>query len=129
MPWQFCTIRENPPARLNDPVYLREIFDYTTRRGATGKSTSSTRAYAVPLMNEKERVAAGSIAGLYVAAQSSDGVVNHGKPVRSVRSAKAYFVASAKRASLSSCIVAVTSKRFTTNGARGHDAGSRSTSR
>lgn len=34
-------------------------------------------------------------AGLYVAAQSSDSVVNHGKPVRSVRSAKAYFVASA----------------------------------
>ena len=34
-------------------------------------------------------------AGLYVAAQSSDGVVNHGKPVRSVRSAKAYFVVSA----------------------------------
>lgn len=32
--------------------------------------------------------------GLYVAAQSSDGVVNHGKPVRAVRSAKAYFVAS-----------------------------------
>jgi uncharacterized GH25 family protein len=34
-------------------------------------------------------------AGLYVAAQSSDSVVNHGKPVRSVRSAKAYFVVSA----------------------------------
>jgi uncharacterized GH25 family protein len=33
--------------------------------------------------------------GLYVAAQSSDSVVNHGKPVRSVRSAKAYFVVSA----------------------------------
>src|SRR4029079_7955343 len=33
-------------------------------------------------------------AGLYVAAQSSDSVVNHGRPVRSVRSAKAYFVAS-----------------------------------
>ena len=33
-------------------------------------------------------------AGLYVAAQSSDSVVNHGKPVRSVRSAKTYFVAS-----------------------------------
>ncbi|HVL12753.1 MAG TPA: DUF4198 domain-containing protein, partial [Gemmata sp.] len=32
--------------------------------------------------------------GLYVAAQSSDRVVNHGKPVRSVRSAKAYFVVS-----------------------------------
>lgn len=32
--------------------------------------------------------------GLYVAAQSSDGIVNHGKPVRSVRSAKAYFLAS-----------------------------------
>jgi uncharacterized GH25 family protein len=32
--------------------------------------------------------------GLYVAAQTSDGVVNHGKPVRSVRSAKAYFLAS-----------------------------------
>ena len=33
-------------------------------------------------------------AGLYCAAQSSDAVVNHGKPVRSVRSAKAYFLAS-----------------------------------
>ncbi len=33
-------------------------------------------------------------AGLYVAAQTSDSIVNHGKPVRSVRSAKAYFVAS-----------------------------------
>jgi uncharacterized GH25 family protein len=33
-------------------------------------------------------------AGLYCAAQASDGVVNHGKPVRSVRSAKAYFLAS-----------------------------------
>ena len=33
-------------------------------------------------------------AGLYVAAQSSDSVVNHGKPVRSVRSAKTYFVVS-----------------------------------
>ena len=33
-------------------------------------------------------------AGLYVAAQSSDAVVNHGKPVRSVRSAKTYFVVS-----------------------------------
>jgi uncharacterized GH25 family protein len=32
--------------------------------------------------------------GLYVAAQSSDRVVNHGKPVRSVRSAKTYFVVS-----------------------------------
>lgn len=32
--------------------------------------------------------------GLYVAAQSADSVVNHGRPVRSVRSAKAYFVAS-----------------------------------
>ncbi len=32
--------------------------------------------------------------GLYVAYQSSDGVVNHGKPVRSVRSAKTYFVVS-----------------------------------
>jgi uncharacterized GH25 family protein len=34
-------------------------------------------------------------AGLYVASQSSDSVVNHGKPVRMVRSAKAYFIASA----------------------------------
>jgi uncharacterized GH25 family protein len=33
-------------------------------------------------------------AGLYVAAQTADAVVNHGKPVRSVRSAKAYFVVS-----------------------------------
>jgi uncharacterized GH25 family protein len=33
-------------------------------------------------------------AGLYVAVQSSDAVVNHGKPIRSVRSAKTYFVAS-----------------------------------
>jgi uncharacterized GH25 family protein len=33
-------------------------------------------------------------AGVYCAAQSSDGIVNHGKPVRSVRSAKAYFLAS-----------------------------------
>lgn len=33
-------------------------------------------------------------AGLYVAAQSSDGVVNHGKPVRAVRSAKVFFLAS-----------------------------------
>jgi uncharacterized GH25 family protein len=33
-------------------------------------------------------------AGLYVAAQTSDSVVNHGSPVRSVRSAKAYFLAS-----------------------------------
>ncbi|VTR92601.1 Uncharacterized protein OS=Blastopirellula marina DSM 3645 GN=DSM3645_18426 PE=4 SV=1: DUF4198 [Gemmata massiliana] len=33
-------------------------------------------------------------AGLYVAAQSSDTVVNHGKPVRAVRSAKTYFVVS-----------------------------------
>ena len=32
--------------------------------------------------------------GLYVAAQAADGVVNHGRPVRSVRSAKAYFVVS-----------------------------------
>jgi len=32
--------------------------------------------------------------GLYVAAQSSDSIVNHGKMVRSVRSAKAYFLAS-----------------------------------
>jgi uncharacterized GH25 family protein len=31
-------------------------------------------------------------AGLYTAAQSSDAVVNHGKPVRSIRSAKTYFV-------------------------------------
>ena len=33
-------------------------------------------------------------AGLYVASQSSDSVVNHGQPVRSVRSAKSYFVVS-----------------------------------
>lgn len=32
--------------------------------------------------------------GLYVAAHTQDKVVNHGKPVRSVRSAKAYFLAS-----------------------------------
>jgi uncharacterized GH25 family protein len=32
--------------------------------------------------------------GLYVATQTSDSVVNHGKLVRSVRSAKAYFLAS-----------------------------------
>jgi uncharacterized GH25 family protein len=32
--------------------------------------------------------------GLYVAAQTSDSIVHHGKPVRSVRSAKAYFLAS-----------------------------------
>jgi uncharacterized GH25 family protein len=32
--------------------------------------------------------------GLYVAAQNSDGIVNHGQLVRSVRSAKAYFLAS-----------------------------------
>jgi len=32
--------------------------------------------------------------GLYVAAQSSDKVVNHGKPVRSIRSAKTYFLVS-----------------------------------
>jgi uncharacterized GH25 family protein len=32
--------------------------------------------------------------GLYLAAQRSDGVVNHGKPVRSVRSAKTYFLVS-----------------------------------
>ncbi len=32
--------------------------------------------------------------GLYVAFQTSDSVVNHGKPVRSFRSAKAYFLAS-----------------------------------
>ncbi len=31
--------------------------------------------------------------GLYVASQSSDSIVNHGKLVRSVRSAKAYFLA------------------------------------
>src|SRR6185436_4135622 len=35
-----------------------------------------------------------AVAGLYCAAQSSDGVVNHGKMVRSVRSAKVYFLAS-----------------------------------
>lgn len=33
-------------------------------------------------------------AGLYVVAHTSDKVVNHGKPVRSYRSAKAYFFAS-----------------------------------
>jgi uncharacterized GH25 family protein len=33
-------------------------------------------------------------AGLYAAVQSSDSVVNHGKPLRSVRSAKTYFVVS-----------------------------------
>jgi uncharacterized GH25 family protein len=33
-------------------------------------------------------------AGLYAAAQSSDSVVSHGRPVRSVRSAKTYFAAS-----------------------------------
>jgi uncharacterized GH25 family protein len=32
-------------------------------------------------------------AGLYVASQTSDSIVNHGKLVRSVRSAKAYFLA------------------------------------
>jgi uncharacterized GH25 family protein len=32
--------------------------------------------------------------GLYVVAHTQDKVVNHGKPVRSVRSAKAYFLAS-----------------------------------
>ncbi|MFO0801852.1 MAG: DUF4198 domain-containing protein [Gemmataceae bacterium] len=32
--------------------------------------------------------------GLYIASQSSDSIVNHGKQVRSVRSAKAYFLAS-----------------------------------
>jgi uncharacterized GH25 family protein len=32
--------------------------------------------------------------GLYVASQTSDSIVNHGKLVRSVRSAKAYFLAS-----------------------------------
>jgi uncharacterized GH25 family protein len=32
--------------------------------------------------------------GLYVAAQTGDDVVNHGKPVRAVRSAKTYFVVS-----------------------------------
>jgi uncharacterized GH25 family protein len=32
--------------------------------------------------------------GLYVIAHTADRVVNHGKPVRSVRSAKAYFLAS-----------------------------------
>lgn len=35
-----------------------------------------------------------AVPGLYVAAQTADGVVNHGKPVRSVRSAKSYFLAS-----------------------------------
>ncbi len=33
-------------------------------------------------------------AGLYVASQSSDGIVNHGKPVRAIRSAKVFFLAS-----------------------------------
>jgi uncharacterized GH25 family protein len=32
-------------------------------------------------------------AGLYTVAQTADGVVNHGTPTRSVRSAKAYFLA------------------------------------
>jgi uncharacterized GH25 family protein len=32
--------------------------------------------------------------GLYVVSHTSDRVVNHGKPVRSIRSAKAYFLAS-----------------------------------
>jgi uncharacterized GH25 family protein len=32
--------------------------------------------------------------GLYLVAQSSDSIVNHGTPVRSVRSAKAFFLAS-----------------------------------
>ena len=32
--------------------------------------------------------------GLYIAVQSSDSIVNHGKPVRSIRSAKTYFVVS-----------------------------------
>ncbi len=35
-----------------------------------------------------------AVPGLYVAAQNSDTVVNHGKQVRAVRSAKAYFLAS-----------------------------------
>ncbi|MFO0799153.1 MAG: DUF4198 domain-containing protein [Gemmataceae bacterium] len=35
-----------------------------------------------------------TVPGVYVAAQTSDTVVNHGKLVRSVRSAKAYFLAS-----------------------------------
>ena len=35
-----------------------------------------------------------SVPGLYVAAQTSDRVVNHGQLVRSVKSAKAYFLAS-----------------------------------
>ncbi len=34
------------------------------------------------------------VPGLYVAAQTIDKVMNHGKPVRAVRSAKSYFVAS-----------------------------------
>jgi uncharacterized GH25 family protein len=33
-------------------------------------------------------------AGLHLAVQASDSVVNHGKPVRAVRSSKAYFLAS-----------------------------------
>jgi uncharacterized GH25 family protein len=32
--------------------------------------------------------------GLYVVASTADGIVNHGKPVRSIRSAKTYFLAS-----------------------------------
>ena len=35
-----------------------------------------------------------AVPGVYVAAQTSDAVVNHGKAVRAVRSAKAYFLAS-----------------------------------
>ncbi len=35
-----------------------------------------------------------AVPGVYVAAQTSDSVVNHGKAVRAVRSAKAYFLAS-----------------------------------
>ncbi len=35
-----------------------------------------------------------TVPGVYVAAQSSDSLVNHGKAVRAVRSAKAYFLAS-----------------------------------
>lgn len=35
-----------------------------------------------------------TVPGVYVAAQSSESVVNHGKLVRAVRSAKAYFLAS-----------------------------------
>src|SRR5262245_29720966 len=35
-----------------------------------------------------------AVPGLYLAAQTSDSVVNHGKLVRAVRSAKAYFLAS-----------------------------------